>query len=235
METLTTNNPIAKLAQVLSVSFTDAGLLQTALTHRSFGTPHNERLEFLGDGVLNFVIAAELYRRFDNLPEGDLSRLRAHLVRQDTLHKLADTHKIGEFLRLGEGELKSGGQSKPSMLADAFEAIVGALYLDGGFDKAAQFVCQQYHELLETLEPEKTLKDPKTRLQEWMQARRYPLPTYTVKATSGVAHAQVFHVLCEISKPRLKCNGIAPSRRQAEQLAAADLIAQLEKDAKEKA
>lgn len=212
----------------LGVSFQDASLLRTALTHRSFGVPHNERLEFLGDGVLNCAVAAELYARFPDLPEGDLTRLRAQLVRQDALHLLAMGLKLGEYLQLGEGELRSGGQQKPSMLADAFEAIVGALYLDGGFEKAAAFVSAQYADLLTNLDPAKTLKDPKTRLQEWLQARRYALPKYSLKETTGMAHAQQFSVLCELERPRLQALGVANSRRQAEQLAASQLLEKLE-------
>lgn len=217
-----------QLLKALGVSFQDASLLRTALTHRSFGVPHNERLEFLGDGVLNCAVAAELYARFPDLPEGDLTRLRAQLVRQDALHLLATDLKLGEYLRLGEGELKSGGQQKPSMLADAFEAIVGALYLDGGFEKAAGFVSSQYAELLKNLDPAKTLKDPKTRLQEWLQARRYALPKYTVQETTGAPHAQQFSVLCELTRPKLQSVGFGASRRQAEQIAAGLLLDKLE-------
>lgn len=220
---------LARLADQLGLCFSDIGLLQTALTHRSFGQPHNERLEFLGDGVLNCVIAAALYARFPDLPEGDLSRLRARLVRQDTLHQLAMVASLGVNLRLGEGEMKSGGQSRPSMLADAFEAIVGAVYLDKGFDAASDFVRRQFDTILTTLDPAKTLKDPKTRLQEWLQARKYILPKYSVQETTGAAHAQQFAVRCELTKPKLSSLGLGNSRRIAEQDAAAQLLAQLER------
>lgn len=225
------NHPraLARLVEQLGLCFSDITLLQTALTHRSYGQPHNERLEFLGDGVLNCVIAAELFQRFPNLPEGDLSRLRAHLVRQDTLHQLAMAASLGEYLRLGEGEMKSGGQSRPSMLADAFEAIVGAVYLDGGFPAAQAFVAGQFQNLLAELDPAKTLKDPKTRLQEWLQARKYVLPKYAVQETTGAAHAQQFAVRCELTKPKLSSLGLGNSRRIAEQDAAAQLLAQLER------
>lgn len=220
--------PIAALAEQLGLTFQDVSLLQTALTHRSYGQPNNERLEFLGDGVLNCVVAETLYRRFPELPEGDLSRLRAHLVRQDTLHQLAQQTGLGKWLRLGEGELKSGGQEKPSMLADAFESVIGALYLDQGFLSAADFVLRQYQPLLADLEPTRMLKDPKTRLQEWLQARRYTLPTYSVQETTGAAHAQQFAVLCELARPKLSAVGLGNSRRQAEQHAATQLIERLE-------
>lgn len=223
------NKALARLADQLGLCFSDLTVLQTALTHRSFGQPHNERLEFLGDGVLNCVVAAALYEQFPALPEGDLSRLRAHLVRQDTLHQLATAAALGTNLRLGEGEMKSGGQSRPSMLADAFEAIVGAVYLDKGFDAAADFVRSQFNSILSTLDPAKTLKDPKTRLQEWLQARKYVLPKYTVQETTGAAHAQQFAVRCELTKPRLSSLGLGQSRRVAEQDAAAQLLLQLER------
>lgn len=200
--------------------FADQKLLRSALTHRSFGTPNNERLEFLGDGILDCVIAAALYQRFSELPEGDLSRLRANLVRQDTLHQLALKLNLGEALRLGEGELKSGGAQRPSILADALEALFGAIYLDAGFDAAAAVVLKLYAPLLDALQPGKVSKDAKTGLQEWLQGRKKPLPRYVLLEASGAAHEQSFTVACELADPPLRTLGSGSSRRIAEQNAA---------------
>jgi len=208
------------IAQELGHSFSDPSLLRTALTHRSFGTPNNERLEFLGDGILDCVIAAVLYRRFPELPEGDLSRLRANLVRQEALHGLALKLDIGNSLRLGEGELKSGGASRPSILADALEALFGAIYLDAGFDAASAVIARLYAPLLEGLKPGQFQKDAKTRLQEVLQGRKKPLPRYLLLETSGAAHEQSFVVACEIDQPALRTTGAGSSRRIAEQNAA---------------
>jgi ribonuclease III len=207
--------------------FADPLLLQTALTHRSHSTPHNERLEFIGDAVLNCVVALELYRRFPSLPEGDMSRLRANLVRQDTLHQIADSLALGECLRLGEGEMKSGGHRRPSILADAVEALIGAVQLDAGFDAAAALVGRLYADRLDAIVPGQEAKDPKTRLQEYLQARRKPLPRYTLLETSGEAHVQAFRVACEIDAPRLTTEGSGSSRRAAEQMAAAHALEKL--------
>ena len=208
------------IAQELGHSFSDPSLLRTALTHRSFGTPNNERLEFLGDGILDCVIAAVLYRRFPELPEGDLSRLRANLVRQEALHGLALKLDIGNSLRLGEGELKSGGASRPSILADALEALFGAIYLDAGFDAASAVIARLYAPLLEGLKPGQFQKDAKTRLQEVLQGRKKPLPRYLLLETSGAAHEQSFVVACEIDQPALRTTGAGCCRRIAEQNAA---------------
>lgn len=210
----------AGLAKAVGHAFGDPGLLQTALTHRSFGSPHYERLEFLGDGILNCAIAAELYRRFPDLPEGDLSRLRANLVRQDSLFKLAQGLCLGDVLRLGEGELRSGGSERPSILADALEAVFGAIYLDAGYDAAAAVVAGLYRSMLDELHPGQTAKDPKTRLQEWLQGRRQPLPRYTMVATTGAAHNQQFEVACELDGLGIRAVGQGTSRRIAEQAAA---------------
>ena len=204
----------------LGYRFQNARLLQQALTHRSHGTPHNERLEFLGDGVLNCLIAAELYTRFATLREGELSRLRASLVREQRLHELAARLSLGDYLRLGEGELKSGGFRRPSILADALEAIIGAVFLDGGFEAARQVVAGLYQPLLETLDPKGTAKDPKTQLQEWLQGRKLSLPHYSVIATHGAAHDQRFEVECLIRELELRTVGTGPNRRLAEQEAA---------------
>ncbi|MCE1238558.1 MAG: ribonuclease III [Azonexaceae bacterium] len=219
---------MGSLAQRLGHVFSDPALLRTALTHRSFGQPNNERLEFLGDGILDCVIAAELYARFPELPEGDLSRLRANLVRQDALHGLALELDLGSQLRLGEGELRSGGGSRPSMLADALEAVFGAIYLDAGFETAYRVIQRLYQEKLGELKPGQFQKDPKTRLQEWLQGRKKPLPRYQLLETRGAAHEQSFEVACDIDNPRLRTLGTGSSRRIAEQHAAEQALKALE-------
>ena len=208
------------LQERLGHRFRDARLLVQALTHRSHSTPHNERLEFLGDGVLNCIVAAELYTRFAHLREGELSRLRASLVREERLHELAAGLALGDHLRLGEGELKSGGFRRPSILADALEALIGAVYLDGGFDAAREAVVRLYRPLLETLDAKGADKDPKTQLQEWLQSRKYALPQYSVIATRGAAHDQRFEVECVVRELELRTVGTGTSRRLAEQEAA---------------
>lgn len=215
------------VAQKLGHNFSDQSLLRTALTHRSFGIPNNERLEFLGDGILDCVIAAALFHRFPNLPEGDLSRLRANLVRQEALHRLATSLNIGDSLRLGEGELKSGGAQRPSILADALEALFGAIYLDAGFEAAYAVVLELYAPLLDELKPGQVQKDPKTSLQEWLQGRKKPLPRYQLLEASGAAHEQRFEVACEIDNPPLRTIGHGASRRIAEQVAAEKALKEL--------
>jgi ribonuclease-3 len=209
-----------RLSQRIGYGFSRPELLEQALTHRSYGAPHYERLEFLGDSVLNCVITAELFARFGDLPEGDLSRLRARLVRQEALHQLAQDLGVGEHLHLGEGELKSGGSARPSILADAFEALVGAIFLDGGFVAARDAVRRLYEPLLAGLDPQDPGKDPKTLLQELLQARRIALPQYTVLATHGAAHSQNFEVECVIPQLSVRTLGTGSSRRTAEQEAA---------------
>ncbi|QRM19742.1 ribonuclease III [Dechloromonas sp. TW-R-39-2] len=208
------------LAQAIGHRFADPSLLKTALTHRSFGSPNNERLEFLGDGLLNCVVAAALYRRFPAMPEGDLSRQRANLVRQDALHGLALKLKVGEYLRLGEGELKSGGAQRPSILADALEALFGAIYLDAGFEAVDAVINRLYQPLFEALTPGEVKKDAKTCLQEWLQGRKKALPKYHLLEATGAAHEQRFEVACEIENPPLRTIGHGTSRRIAEQVAA---------------
>ena len=215
------------VAEKLGHLFLDQKLLQTSLTHRSFGTPNNERLEFLGDGILDCVIAAALFHRFPDLPEGDLSRLRANLVRQDALHRLAIGLNIGDCLRLGEGELKSGGAQRPSILADALEALLGAIYLDAGFDAAYMVIANLYQPLLDELKPGQIDKDAKTSLQEWLQGRKKPVPRYLLLEATGAAHEQRFEVACEIDNPRLRTIGHGPSRRIAEQVAADKALKEL--------
>jgi ribonuclease-3 len=195
-------------------------LLQQALTHRSHSAPHNERLEFLGDGVLNCVIADELYRNFGALKEGELSRLRAHLVRQESLHLVAQSLRLGDFLLLGEGEIKSGGFNRPSILADTLEALVGAAFLDGGFAGAQQLIRHILKVQIDTLDPKQHGKDAKTQLQELLQGRHMTLPTYSVVATEGAAHSQMFEVECLIEPFQVRTVGRGTSRRLAEQEAA---------------
>jgi len=203
----------------LGYQFERPELLQQALTHRSHSAPHNERLEFLGDGVLNCVTAALLYERFPNLPEGHLSRLRANLVNQECLSRIATSLQLGDELRLGEGELKSGGFRRPSILADALEAITGAIFLDGGYEQARAVLSRIFDPLLQQLDPNTLGKDPKTLLQELLQGRRLALPQYNVVAVQGEAHEQ-FHVECVIAGLDIRTSGWGPSRRSAEQSAA---------------
>jgi ribonuclease-3 len=214
------NGDLGRLSRHLSYDFKAPALLRQALTHRSYGTPHNERLEFLGDSVLSLVISAKLYHEFPKLPEGDLSRVRAHLVKEPTLAEIAQTLKLGDYLFLGEGELKSGGFRRPSILADALEAIVGAIYLDGGFFEAQKVLDALYAPILAKLEPKKLAKDPKTQLQEYLQGRKLPLPKYGIVATEGEAHEQHFKVECSIPELGLRICGEGTSRRKAEQEAA---------------
>lgn len=206
-------------AQQVGHRFHDPALLRRALTHRSHGLAHNERLEFLGDSVLNCAIALELYRRFPQLPEGELSRLRAHLVNQDTLSTVARRFGVGAILLLGEGELRSGGCERPSILADAVEAVVGAVFLDGGYDAALGVVQTVLGDALANIDPAAG-KDPKTTLQEHLQARRISLPRYAVVATRGAAHRQEFEVECVIPELGIRTLGEGSNRRSAEQHAA---------------
>ena len=212
----------------LGYTFQDAGLLQQALTHRSHSSLHNERLEFLGDSVLGVVVADMLYRRLQKLPEGDLSRVRANLVKQDTLHQLALSLGLPDVMLLGEGEMRSGGQKRPSILADALEALIGAVYLDAGFAAAQALVQRLYQAVQINPEMDAIGKDPKTELQEWLQGRRMKLPSYRVVATLGAAHKQSFDVECEIPELRLAERGIGGSRRAGEQAAATAMLQTLQ-------
>ena len=208
------------ISHAIGYTFKDPDLLQRALTHRSFSGSHNERLEFLGDSVVNCAIALELYRKFPDLSEGELSRLRASLVSQPSLAAIAAEHALGDALRLGEGEVKSGGARRPSMLADAVEAVVGAAFLDGGFDAAHAVVQKLFGPLLEKVDPSTSGKDAKTLLQEYLQSRKLPLPRYAVVAVEGQAHEQLFRVECEIPDLEICSQGEGLSRRSAEQEAA---------------
>ncbi len=208
--------------------FKNSALLAQALTHRSFGSPHNERLEFLGDGVIGCVIAEELYARFPDIAEGELSRLRASLVREAALAGVARALGLAGFLRLGEGEISSGGAERPSILADALEATYGAVFLDGGYEAVRAAVRHTFGEALDGLDPRLPAKDAKTRLQELLQGRRQKLPEYRVVATAGAAHKQVFEVECIAAGIGLRASGSGSSRRRAEQQAAASLLRQIE-------
>lgn len=212
------------LQQRLQHQFSDIGLLKRAITHRSFSSDHNERLEFLGDSVLGVLVADMLYRRLQNRPEGDLSRVRANLVKQDTLHQLALSLGLPDVLLLGEGEMRSGGQKRPSILADALEAVIGAVYLDAGFAAAQALVQRLYQAVQINPEMEAIGKDPKTELQEWLQGRRMKLPSYRVVATIGAAHKQSFDVECEIPELNRAERGLGGSRRAAEQAAATAML-----------
>ncbi|MEO7243089.1 MAG: ribonuclease III [Variovorax sp.] len=207
--------------------FSDPRLLPLALTHRSFSAEHNERLEFLGDSVLNLAVSHLLYQRLPLASEGELSRVRANLVKQDTLHRLAGELNLAQSLRLGEGESKSGGASRPSMLADALEAVVGAVFLDGGHDAADALVRRLYASVDISPRMDAAAKDPKTELQEWLQAEKRKLPVYRVADTIGVAHRQTFEVECVVADLGLAERGIGPSRRSGEQAAAAAMLLQL--------
>lgn len=200
--------------------FRDLGLLEQALTHRSFGQPNNERLEFLGDSIVNCVIALALYARYDSLSEGEMSRLRATLVRQEGLHRVALGLNLGDALRLGEGEMKSGGFRRPSILADALEAVFAAVFLDAGFDAARGVIDRLYAEPIAAIDPESALKDAKTALQEFLQARKASLPAYETVDVRGEAHAQEFEVCCTVEVFSVTTTGRGPSRRAAEQQAA---------------
>jgi ribonuclease-3 len=208
----------------LQHEFSDPALLVRAVTHRSFAADHNERLEFLGDSVLNLAVADLLYLRLSALPEGDLSRIRANLVKQDTLHQLAVGLGLPEVVRLGEGEVRSGGSRRPSILADALEALIGAVYLDAGYAAAQALVHRLFQDVEINPQMQASAKDAKTELQEWLQARKLRLPLYRVVGTLGAAHRQTFDVECEVSELNLSERGIGNSRRAGEQAAAAVML-----------
>ena len=221
---VSTSESLSALQVRLAYAFRDQALLLQAVTHRSFSADHNERLEFLGDSVLNLAVAHLLYVRLSQLPEGDLSRVRANLVKQDTLQALALQMQLPEVIRLGEGELRSGGRNRPSILADALEALIGAVYLDGGYSAAQTLVERLFKNVEIQPQMQAAAKDPKTELQEWLQGRKLALPQYTVMATTGAAHRQTFEVACEVRELRQSQRGMGPSRRAAEQAAAAALL-----------
>ena len=216
---------VEPLRDRLRHAFADPALLRQALTHRSFGTPHNERLEFVGDAVLNCVIGAALYQRFATLPEGDLSRVRASLVNQDTLARLARRYELSKEMRLGDGEQRSGGADRSSILADALEAVFGAVFIDGGFDAARNAMLGAFGGRIDRLDPERPGKDAKTELQEVLQAAHRPLPVYRVVAVQGAAHRQSFEVECVVED--LVASGTGASRQKAEQGAARAMLEKL--------
>jgi len=211
---------LAALEKRLQYHFTNPTLLKQALTHRSaVGAENNERLEFLGDAVLSHIIAEALFQRHPNAPEGDLSRMRSSLVCGDRLANIAKQLALGSFLTLGVGEKKSGGSHRTSILAYAVEALIGAVYLDAGMTTCRELVLQFYHDEIDTLAKMTTEKDAKSTLQEWLQARKLPLPVYEATVT-GAAHTQTFHVVCSVEGLPHKTEGSSTSRRQAEQVAA---------------
>jgi ribonuclease III len=215
------------IEQRLEYTFRDPGLLSQAITHRSFGTPHNERLEFLGDGVLNLAIAKLIFTRFPDMPEGELSRLRANLVNQAVLAEIAGQIELGQQLRLGEGEIKTGGRARPSILADAVESLIGAVYQDRDYDAAYAVVSRLFARRLEDVAALTPTKDAKTALQEWLQGKKQPLPQYVVKRIEGASHQQTFFVECITERPAYKVEGSGVSRRAAEQDAAAKIMNKL--------
>ncbi|MBU2897244.1 ribonuclease III [Vibrio hepatarius] len=224
------NSPISKLEKKLGYHFNDAEFIHLALTHRSAHGKHNERLEFLGDSILSFVIADDLYHRFPDINEGDMSRMRATLVRGNTLAELGREFELGDYLKLGPGELKSGGFRRDSILADVVEAVIGAIYLDSDIEVARRIILSWYHQRLEAIQPGISQKDPKTRLQEFLQGRRKPLPVYTVTNIKGEAHNQQFTVSCEVAGIGTSVVGKGTSRRKAEQAAAEIALEQLSND-----
>lgn len=223
--------PLAALQGRLQYTFIDQSLLTRAITHRSFSADHNERLEFLGDSVLSLAVSDLLYQRLVDLPEGDLSRVRANLVRQETLHQLAVGLGLAEVMRLGEGEMRSGGQKRPSILADVLESVIGAVYLDGGYAAAQGLVLRLFNGLEINPQMQAIGKDAKTALQEWLQGRRMNLPIYRVVGTLGAAHKQTFDVECEVIELNLIERGIGISRRAGEQAAAQAMLQTLKSKA----
>lgn len=216
------------LYQKLGYTFNQPRLLEDALSHRSFQGKNNERLEFLGDAALNFVITAALFHKHPHAKEGELSRLRANLVCGETLAILAQEFDLGSFLKLGAGELKSGGLHRASILADAMEAVIGAIYLDGGITVCEERILIWYADRLDHLQVLSELKDPKTLLQEYLQAQRFPLPNYNIILIEGAAHQQIFHIECKIAGLPHRTEGVGSSRRRAEQDAAQKFLAQIE-------
>lgn len=221
-------NDLESLSKRIGYQFNDISLLDCALTHRSAGKDHYERMEFLGDSILSFVISEELFKRFPEATEGELSRLRAHLVKGDTLCVLAAELELGDFFRLGSGELKSGGFRRKSILADVLESLIGAIFLDGGLIPAQQFILDVLGEKISAIDLTNELKDPKTRLQELMQAKGFSLPEYEIVSTTGQAHKQTFEVVCHVRSLDSPVFGKGSSRRKAEQTAASLALEQLE-------
>lgn len=222
------SSPLQALSRRIGYQFRDTSRLELALTHRSYGGKNNERLEFLGDSIVNFVIGEALFQRFPQAREGQLSRLRARLVKGQTLAELAREFELGECLRLGSGEMKSGGYRRDSILADGVEALIGAIYLDAGMDVAKARVLSWYATRLESIDLQDNQKDPKTRLQEFLQSRQAALPRYEVVSVEGEAHAQVFTIECHVEMLEEHTLGVGSSRRHAEQQAAEKALETLE-------
>lgn len=218
---------VESLSEKIGHVFKNVALVELALSHRSYSKKNNERLEFLGDSILNFTIAAELFKRFPDVPEGDLSRLRSSLVDKDTLAKIAISLDLGSAIKLGGGELKTGGWRRDSILADATEAVFGAVYEDAGIETAQALVLRLYQNYLNDLPDVEMLKDPKTRLQEWLQGQKFPLPTYSMVSVSGKSHDQTFKVQCQVKSHDVTVEAEGKSRRKAEQQAAELALNQL--------
>jgi len=221
--------PIELLSKAIGYSFNDLRLFENALTHRSAGSVNNERLEFLGDAILGFIVADELFHQFSSADEGQLSRLRSEIVKGEALASLARELDLGVYLALGAGEQRSGGQSRHSILADALEAILAAVYLDGGYEAARQVILHLFQSRLKRLSLDSQKKDPKTRLQEYLQARKLMLPNYSVVSVEGEQHEQQFSVKCTVDDLQLECNGDGSSRRRAEQDSADRMLLQIYK------
>ncbi|MGC9385398.1 MAG: ribonuclease III [Hydrogenovibrio sp.] len=221
---------LERLAKALGYQYQNLELLQRALTHRSVGARNNERMEFLGDSLVNFIIADALFHQFHKISEGDLSRIRAYLVKGETLAKIGREYQLSDYLMLGPGELKSGGYRRESIIADTMEAIIASVYEDGGLEACRAFVLRSYENRLKALDPAKVGKDPKTRLQEVLQSSHQELPEYSVISVNGPAHAQDFTVCCYVAKLNRKFEATATNRRKAEQLAAEEALEILEKN-----
>ncbi|OGT31118.1 MAG: ribonuclease III [Gammaproteobacteria bacterium RIFCSPHIGHO2_12_FULL_35_23] len=215
------------LEKTIGYSFQQQELLKRALAHRSYGKQNNERLEFLGDSLLNFIVAEDLFKRFPDAVEGELSRLRATIVKGETLAKIALKLKLGSHLLLGSGELKSGGERRNSILADALEAIIAAIYLDAGLEICRERVLEWFVQELANISPDRIIKDPKSTLQEYLQSKQLPLPEYYLVATSGKEHEQIFTVECRVALLNHPVAGIETSRRRAEQQAASNALMEL--------
>ncbi len=226
--------PIELLSRIIGYVFSDITILDKALTHRSASGFNNERMEFLGDSILGFVVADILYATLGKADEGDMSRLRSHLVKGVTLAEIAREINLGNYLQLGPGELRSGGQSRNSILADALEAVIAAVYLDGGLDSARKVITNLYRDRFDNITASDGLKDPKTRLQEYLQARHHKLPTYTVLEVTGEQHDQHFIVKCDVDDLNLQTVANGSSRRKAEQQAAKNILHELENNAQDK-
>ena len=224
------NRYIEQLEKILKYHFNDKSLLELALTHRSFQGKNNERLEFLGDSILNFIIAESLFKEFNLLPEGDLSRLRSQLVKSATLSEIGIDLNLGDYLILGEGELKSSGWRRPSILADSVEAIIGAVFIDGGVSAASDLVLDWFKSRIDLINPDNIEKDAKSILQELLQAKKISLPDYNIVSIEGEAHCQHFRVSCSIPKLGLSIEGEGSSRKIAEQAAAEEILKKLNKN-----